>query len=75
MFSQCVLKIPQYIQYSGIFETFVRTKSLTQKRKKQFLEVACLFGLPAEILQLRDLCREPWKSSFSEVFAALRGCF
>ncbi|MGN0999918.1 MAG: hypothetical protein ACI4PO_10235, partial [Faecousia sp.] len=40
MSSQCVLKIPQYIQYSGISKTFVRTKSLAQNRKKQFLEVA-----------------------------------
>ena len=38
--SQFVLKIPQYIQYSGISNTFVRTKSLTQNTKKQFLEVA-----------------------------------
>ncbi len=32
--SQCVLKIPQYIQYSGISKTFVRTKSLAQNSKK-----------------------------------------
>ena len=32
--SQCVLKIPQYIQYSGISKTFVRTKSLAQNTKK-----------------------------------------
>ena len=32
--SQCLLKIPQYIQYSGISKTFVRTKSLVQNRKK-----------------------------------------
>ena len=40
LLSQFVLKIPQYTKYSGISNSFVRTKSLAQNRKKQFFEVA-----------------------------------
>ena len=31
---QCVLKSPQYIQYSELSKTFVGTKSLVQNAKK-----------------------------------------